>query len=258
MPDRNFDDIADYFAQRIHRGKKGQIRQAVIQRDLDRHLPDGFHHAPKRVLDIGGGLGHFAIQSAINGHEVHYNDLSSNMLQKAQVIADEVKQRDSIHWHNSPYQDLDADQIGQFDLIFCHAVIEWLEKPAELIPHLRKLLKPNGYISLCFYNPAGMTFRNLIRGNFNYLQHQNQKQPDNSSLTPTNPPSVEQVSSWLEERVFFPLCISGIRVFSDYTLDKRGGLADPNAVQEMELAFSDREPFVWIGRYLHYFVMTKC
>lgn len=250
MPDRNFDDIADHFAKRIHDSRKGQLRHAVIQRDLSRHLPDTFHASPKRVLDLAGGLGQFAVEYALAGHEVVYNDISIKMIEKARSRAASNNVCDQITWQHSPYQDLTAARIGQFDLIFCHALIEWLADPEALIPHLQSLLKNTGQLSLCFYNPAGMTYRNLIRGNFNFL-NQAQPKPDRGSLTPQNPQRYETVFSWLEAAQLEQKALSGIRVFSDYVVEKRGGLADPEAIFQMEMRYSDQPPYCYLGRYLH-------
>ena len=59
MQDRNFDDIADKFAQNIYGTTKGRIRQAILWQELDAlltTLPD----RPLHVLDVGGGQGQIA------------------------------------------------------------------------------------------------------------------------------------------------------------------------------------------------------
>ena len=44
---------------------------------------------------------------------------------------------------------------------------------------------------------------------------------------------------------------SGIRVFHDYVTTERGGNGVPEDVIEMELKYSQQEPFLWLGRYIH-------
>ena len=135
--DRNFDGLADKFARKVYGGLKGEIRLAVIWRDLVAVMPSIESGPPLRILDIGGGLGQFTVRLAALGHSVVYNDVSAEMYQKAQNLAQQQSLDTQISWHHSPYQDL--DNLGQFDLVLCHAVIEWLAHPGSLVAHIRRL-----------------------------------------------------------------------------------------------------------------------
>lgn len=251
MQDRNFDDIAEHFAAKIYHGTKpkGRLRQAVIWRDLEECIPD-LHATSRSIIDIGAGLGQFVITLADMGHHVIYNDISEVMRDKAQQAAATSLSNDvmaRIDWHAKPYQEL---PIAPSDLLLCHAVIEWLAEPEKLLDNLARRLRAGGYVSLCYYNPVGYTFRNLIAGNFNLLDR-TRAAPDSGSLTPMNPSSSEHIDEWLAQAGFDVIKQSGIRVFSDYTLVKRGGLTDEEAVIERELLYSDQAPFNQIGRYIH-------
>jgi S-adenosylmethionine-dependent methyltransferase len=85
--DRNFDDLSEKFARKVYGGLKGDIRLAVIWRDLLAALPELESPVPLRVLDIGGGLGQMTVRLAKLGHQVVYNDLSQQMLEAAQKLA---------------------------------------------------------------------------------------------------------------------------------------------------------------------------
>lgn len=246
--DRNFDDLAERFANRIYGSRKGEIRQAVIWRDLQSIFAD---HKPMRILDVGGGLGHFSIKFAEQGHTVCYNDISPVMTEKAKHLAAEKNVIQKISWYVLPYQQLIHQIDAGYDLILCHAVLEWLQQPEMAISALQRLLTESGVLSLCFYNPAGMIYRNLIRGNFNRVTQQNNYQADKGSLTPDNPCSMEQVQNWLNDNRLQIDQVSGIRVFSDYVVEKRGGLQAPESVLQMELEYSHQSPYKWMGRYLH-------
>jgi S-adenosylmethionine-dependent methyltransferase len=255
--DRNFDDIADHFAHKIYGGLKGQIRLTVLSADLTPLIARLMENRsePLRILDVGGGLGQLSIQFAQQGHQVTVNDISPVMLGIAREKARDAGIEEAITWHCGPYQDLAAQfhELAQvpYDLVLCHALLEWLESPALLVPTLARLVRPEGYLSLCFYNPVSIVYRNLIRGNFRRLQQPESYPADSGSLTPNNPSSIEQVRSWLVQSHFCIESESGLRVFSDYVVDKRGGNDVPEMVLEMELAYSRQEPFKWMGRYLH-------
>ena len=68
---------------------------------------------------------------------------------------------------------------------------------------------------------------------------------------PNNPCDYEDIVKWLNRQNLSVQSQSGIRVFSDYAREKRGGLASEDAVLEMELKYSIQKPYWHIGRYLH-------
>ena len=260
MSDRNFDDLAERFEEKIHDGFKGTLRRKIIWRDLLEQVSAIKTEQNLRILDIGGGIGHFSIELAKLGHNVTYNDLSVNMMGKARQRAFKEGVADQINWSNTPYQQIATQTSGKFDLILCHAVIEWLQEPEVLIPSLKKHLQPTGALSLCYYNPAGFIYRNLICGNFKYLDSiYGGKTTDNTellpsdsgSLTPQNPCSRETIEEWLTLANFTIKSLSGIRVFSDYVLQKRGGNLSKEDTLKTEMLYSSIEPYKYLGRYLH-------
>ena len=250
--DRNFDGLADKFARKVYGGLKGEIRLAVIWRDLVAAMPGIESGPPLRILDIGGGLGQFAVRLAALGHSVVYNDVSAEMYQKAHNLAQQHSLAVQISWHHSHYQDL--DDLGQFDLVLCHAVVEWLAHPGSLVAHIKRFVAEGGRLSLTFYNQNGLVYRNLIRGNFRLLQ--TDFKPDIGSLTPTHPLLPAQVAAWLEASDLTLCWSSGIRVFHDYVTTVRGGHEDPQSVVDMELKHSLIEPYKWLGRYIHFIAET--
>ena len=255
--DRSFDAIADHFEKKVYGGLKGDIRLAVLRRDIVAYCTQMSQTLgrPLRILDVGAGLAQIAIELAAQGHTLVINDISANMLEKAQANAEIVKKDLDIRWYVCPYQELEeklaAENNGKFDLIMCHALLEWLAEPAAVMDFFDKHLTENGALSLCFYNPASFDYRNLIMGNFNLLDNTEYKADNKKSLTPNHPVAKEEVETWLEARHYQTILASGLRVFHDYSPLKRGGHNDPDAVIRMELRYSQLEPYKWLGRYLH-------
>ena len=260
--DRSFDAIADHFEKKVYGGLKGDIRLAVLRRDIFDYVDEMSRTLgrPLRILDVGAGLAQIAIELAAQGHTLVINDISANMLEKAQASAAQSdKSCDSngkldISWHVCPYQELEeklTDKTEKFDLIMCHALLEWLAEPAAVMDFFDEQLTDNGALSLCFYNPASFDYRNLIMGNFNLLDNTDYKADNKKSLTPNHPVAKEEVEAWLKAHYYQTLVASGLRVFHDYSPLKRGGHNDPEAVIRMELRYSQLEPYKWLGRYLH-------
>lgn len=257
--DRSFDTIADHFEKKVYGGLKGDIRLAVLRRDIFEYCAQTSSELgrPLRILDVGAGLGQIAIELATQGHTLVINDISANMLEKAQTSVMQCSKNDEkldITWHVCPYQELEeklADKTEKFDLIMCHALLEWLADPAAVMDFFDEQLTDNGALSLCFYNPASFDYRNLIMGNFNLLDNIDYKADNKKSLTPNHPVAKEEVEAWLKAHKYQTLVSSGLRVFHDYSPLKRGGHNDPEAVIRMELRYSQLEPYKWLGRYLH-------
>ena len=255
--DRNFDDISAHFEKKIYGGLKGQIRLAVLRHDIFGWVKSWqqTHNRPLRVLDVGAGLAQISIELAKDGHDVTINDISANMLEIAKQNAGEAAQ--NITWHTCPYQQLDDKLTGKYDLILCHAVLEWLAEPKLIMDFFDRWLVDDraekGVLSLCFYNPASFVYRNLVMGNFNLLHNKDFK-ADNGSLTPNHPVAKDEVLAWINDHYYQILHTSGLRVFHDYSPLKRGGHTNPQAVIDMEVAYSGQDPYKWLGRYLHFLV----
>lgn len=292
--DRSFEPIADHFEKKVYGGLKGEIRLAVLRRDIFAYTEKQSQRLgrPLRILDVGAGLAQIAIELAVQGHTLVINDISASMLSKAQAqvatFEADNKTKLDITWRVCPYQELpdklakdstveeclaedrykklyfedESDEknsvvnksADKFDLILCHALLEWLAQPAEIMDFFNAQLSPQGALSLCFYNPASFDYRNLIMGNFNLLDRQlagNYAADNKKSLTPNHPVARQEVQAWLEQHDYTIELESGLRVFHDYSPLKRGGHNDPNAVIKMELRYSQLEPYKWLGRYLH-------
>ena len=262
--DRSFETISDHFEKKVYGGLKGDIRLAVLRRDILTYVAQLSKNLgrPLHILDVGAGLAQIAIELAVQGHSLIVNDISTSMLDKAQANAATVVENHGtkldIKWIVCPYQQLPAhfskNHPEKFDLILCHALLEWLAEPAEVITFFDSYLTVDGALSLCFYNPVSFEYRNLIMGNFNLLdslQEEGYTADNKKSLTPNYPVARLEVESWLQQHDYQTLLTSGLRVFHDYSPLKRGGHNDPDAVIRMELRYSQLEPYKWLGRYLH-------
>ncbi|WP_417605905.1 methyltransferase domain-containing protein [Oceanimonas baumannii] len=244
----NFDGKSRTFSRNIYGTTKGQIRLRVLARDLAEWLPSG--NQPLRILDAGGGFGPVSQRLAVEGHSVVLCDLSAEMLDeaRAQVAAkDLTEQFDFIH---GPIQSLTVADIGRFDLILCHAVLEWVEDQAGLLATLNALLRSGGHLSLMYYNRDGLLYHSLVKGNFDYV-HANLVRKRRQKLTPGWPCRPADVDDWLHKLGFVINGRSGVRVFHDYMSNVHGPFPTEEALIEMELTHSRIEPFMHLGRYMH-------
>ncbi len=180
MSDRHFDELATRFAEKIYGGAKGAIRLAVLQADLAEALPE----RPLRVLDIGAGLGHMSLWLAGRGHGVTLAEPAQPMLEAARQRFAEAGQ--TATFIEAPWQDLLGQLTEPYDLVLCHAVLEWLAEPLAILPVLHQLRAPGGWLSLAFYNRDALIYRNLLKGHFRKLR-KNRFAGEGQSLTPQDP-----------------------------------------------------------------------
>jgi len=244
MNDRHFDELASRFAEKIYGGAKGAIRLAVLQADLAQILAQ----RPLRVLDVGAGLGHMALWLASQGHELTLAEPAGPMLEGARARFDQAGQ--SATFIQAPWQALAERLDPPYDLVLCHAVLEWLAEPQAILPALHQLTRADGWLSLAFYNRDALVYRNLLKGHLRKLRS-NSLAGEKQSLTPQTPLDPRALRAQLDP-LWQVQSESGIRVFHDYMpreFQARTELAD---LLEMELAHRRHPSFAGLGRYLHW------
>ncbi len=254
--DRNFDDLALRYRRNVYGTLKGEIRLAVLHRDLAEYVPLAPYRAgaePVRVLDAGGGQGQFSLALARAGHQVVLCDISSRMLALAEDAWREAGLLHRLTLVQCPLQELvrHLPEGGRhFDLVLCHAVMEWLARPQELLPALMAHLAPGAWLSLTYYNQHAMVYKNLLRTNYRKVLDRDYG-GFRGSLTPINPLLPETVDGWLAQLPLEVVCRSGIRVFHDMILDPAQRRQQAETVLQLELELSRQDPYRSLGRYLH-------
>ena len=247
--DQSFDGRTDTFARNIYDSTKGRIRTAVVWSDIEACLAR-LGNRPLRILDAGGGFGYFAQKLAAMGHQVELCDLSAEMLDLARSQIAEKGLEDRIRLIHCPIQDLKQHVTGTFDLVLCHAVLEWLVEPRQTLLGLFPFVKAGGILSLLFYNRHGLLFQSLVVGNFDYVR-QGLNKKRQTALTPTNPQLPEQVYDWIGRGGLKIIGKTGVRVIHDYMRHKQDQVEKFEDLLVMEQHYCRQEPFVSLGRYIH-------
>ena len=244
MSDRHFDLLATRFAEKIYGGAKGAIRLAVLQADLKESLPQ----RRLRVLDIGAGLGHMSLWLAEQGHDVTLAEPAAPMLEGArQRFADAGQTGTFIQ---ASWQELLGQLTEPYDLMLCHAVLEWLAEPHAILPVLHQLTASGGWLSLAFYNRDALVYRNLLKGHFRKLRKEHFA-GEGQSLTPQQPLDPRELATQLDA-LWRVESRSGVRVFHDYMPAEFQAKAELADLLEMELAYRRHPSFAGLGRYLHW------
>ncbi len=249
MQDRNFDDIADKFSRNIYGTTKGRLRQAILWQDLDALLEKSGSQ-PLRILDAGGGEGQTAIKMAQRGHHVTLCDVSAEMIARAKAAAEAEGVSDNMHFIQCAAQDISRHLETPVDLILFHAVLEWVAEPLIALQALWSTLREGGTLSLMFYNAHGLLMRNMVVGNFDYVQLGMPKKK-RRTLSPIYPRDPAEVYRWLEAIGWQITGKTGVRVFHDYLRDKQHQRDCFDMLVELETRYCRQEPYISLGRYIH-------
>jgi len=248
--DKNFDDLAAHFANKIYSSQKGEVRLELVIQEMPRVLPILDQGKPLRILDIGGGLGQISLFLATLGHHIVYCDSSENMLSQFQETLSGYSQdlQGRVELHHCSLQDLSGKLNSyQFDGVVFHAVLEWLAEPREGLSNIIQWIKPGGFLSLMFYNRHSLVFKNLIRGNFKKVES-GDFAGEPGSLTPLNPLDPDEVVEWLREFGVNLEASRGIRCFYDYM--NKNLERSTEDVLRLETEFGVQEPYMNLARYL--------
>lgn len=239
--DQSFDKFADKFEKNIYGSTKGRLRHELLVHHLQRNITlDG---PSLDVLDAGGGTGVMTEVLLDLGHKVTLSDMSSEILLLAKQKLGEHNNLDIQH-----KDILSLSNTTQYDLVICHAVLEWLQDPAAVIRKLVDLVKPEGHLSLSFFNYDAQLFGNMLYGNFDYVE-QGMVSKNIVRLSPKNPQKPKTILSQLETLPVQVIKKTGIRCFHDYLKQPEKQSSDYEQLKQLEIQYGSTEPYLWLGKY---------
>jgi S-adenosylmethionine-dependent methyltransferase len=230
------------FERDIYGSTKGDVRLAVLWRDLLAEVPPLGKRRRLRVIDVGGGMGQVAARIAGLGHDVTLCDPSSAMLRRARATMRAASVED-VRFVHATLQDARKAVDGQFDVVLCHAVLEWLAEPRRALPRLVALLKPAGYLSLLFYNRNAVLLKRAFAGDFT--------PEDRRAANGPWPLDLDDVRSWAARAGLRVVSSSGIRIFHDHVSKPVARGKRLERLIKLEASYRKREPFASIAQHVH-------
>lgn len=245
--DQSFDERSSYLRNNIYGSGKGHLRLKILQRDLSDLMVDV---EPLSVLDAGCGSGQMSEWALLQGHHVTACDSAEVMLSDMKNhIQQQVGADANLTMLHSTIQALPDDV--QYDVIFCHAVLEWIDEKSTVFDKLERLLKPGGTLSLMFYNAWAREMAQLVYGNFDYIDR-NYAVRKRVKMSPHYPEAPDVVEQALASRGLTVNTRSGIRVFYDIMRDASHHETLSDDIIRHELRVSQQFPYWQMGRYVHF------
>jgi SAM-dependent methyltransferase len=240
----SFDDAAAWFDD--HYGTtRGRVRLTLLLDRLAETLPP----PPARILDVGGGTGVVAVPLAEGGYDVTMLEPSHGMRAIAAERIDGSGAR--VRLVAGGVEDLDDATPGPFDAICCHAVLLYLDDPAEHLTTLRSVATSGAVLSLLEKNRLALAMRPGIRGDYaEALRVLDDPIASGNLGIPNRSRAVDQWQTLLAAAGWRLDSWVGIRGFSDFAADD---LADAtfDELLRLEREAGRREPYRSIARLVH-------
>ena len=236
------------FEKAIYGSTKGFIRTRVIWEDMVAQIP-GLAEGRLSVLDAGGGSGHLAAQMAKVGNSVVLCDPSIEMLNIARRTAQQTEMAGDVTFVHSTIGELSGHLQRQFQLVVCHAVLEWLGKPEIAPQQLSEFMDPAGRLSLMFYNFNSSLFKRAVRGQFSEAL-QEVDFPAAPRADGAVPIREEDVRHWVRIAGLTVQHRAGVRIFHDHAHDQLGE-NELRGLLALELKCRTTEPFASLAQHIH-------
>ncbi|MFF3321938.1 class I SAM-dependent methyltransferase [Streptomyces sp. NPDC002889] len=151
-------------------GLRNTVRQELVARQLDDQITSRYPVGQRlRVLDVGMGQGTQALRLARGGHTVTGLESDPTMLKAArEALADEPAGiRERVRLIEGDGRDTGVHFLpGSFDVVLCHGVLMYVEKPDAMLAGLARMLAPGGLLSLLVRNADALAMRPGLAGDW--------------------------------------------------------------------------------------------
>jgi S-adenosylmethionine-dependent methyltransferase len=233
---------------------EGRLRVDLAFAYLQDFLPQA---APSlRALDVGCGTGAIGVRLARLGLHVTLLDASTSMLDIAKRAAREagVTERIALE-HGDASRLANLFPAGQFDVILCHHILEYVDEPRAVLRSATQALRDaSSIISVLVRNQAGEVFKAAIRdGDLSAIEHNLTAEWGHESLYGGRVRlfAAESLEAMLVAASLAITAKHGVRVLSDYLPPRVLENGGYERIFELERKLGRRPEFVAVARYTH-------
>ena len=235
----------------------GRLRADLAWENLRSFLPS---ESDAAALDVGGGTGEMAVRLAERGFQVTVLDVSEAMLAETERASMEANLRHSITLVHG-----DAGQLphlfspASFAVVVCHNVIEFVERPSEVLQDISSLLvrRDNAVASVMVRNRRGEVLSAAIKNGDLVAAERTLTAPNVRAKLGDRLAAVftpQELRDMLASSGLDTLAEFGIRVFSDYLPEQYVNEASYSALLALERKLGAQPDFAAIARYIQMIV----
>lgn len=238
---------ADVFVGRHYDGLQGQVRLAVLHRQLKEHLPD----SPAEIVDVGAGGGNLAISLAEGGHRVTMVEPSPGMQEVAKAAVASLN-----HEVAARIELVDADAAGapdrlgrSFDVVLCHGVVMYVDRD-PLLDSLAALASHGGLVSIMAKSRPGLVTAAALQQRWgDALEAFDAEGEVNRLGLTTRADTVEEITDEMTDRGVSAIAWYGVRLYSEWVADD---VPLEHALVDLEFEASKRDPYRLLSRLFHW------
>lgn len=151
-------------------GLRNTVRQELVARQLDDQITSRYPVGRRlRVLDVGMGQGTQALRLARGGHTVTGLESDPTMLEAARdaLAGEPAGIRERVRLVEGDGLETGVHFLpGSFDVVLCHGVLMYVEKPDAMLAGLARMLAPGGLLSLLVRNADALAMRPGLAGDW--------------------------------------------------------------------------------------------
>jgi S-adenosylmethionine-dependent methyltransferase len=251
-----FQSEADKYAAYLET-PEGRLRLDLPFANLQEFLPMPAGQSPLCALDLGCGTGANGLRLARLGFQVTLLDSSPAMLDIAKRAAQESQIAEKIEAkHGDADQLVNLFQVGTFDVILCHNVLEFVENPGAVLHAAQRALRnASAMLSVLVRNRAGEVLKSaIVSGDLAAVDHNLTDEWGSEALyggkvrlfTP------DTTRAMLKEASLEVVAERGVRVLSDYLSPRVSLSAEYERIFALERKLGRRPDFAAVARYTHY------
>jgi S-adenosylmethionine-dependent methyltransferase len=241
---------------------EGRLRLDLPFANLQEFLPMPAGQSPLCALDLGCGTGANGLRLARLGFQVTLLDSSPAMLDIAKRAAQEAQIAEKIEAkHGDADQLVNLFQVGTFDVILCHNVLEFVENPGAVLHAAQRALRnASAMLSVLVRNRAGEVLKSaIVSGDLAAVDHNLTDEWGSEALyggkvrlfTP------DTTRAMLKEASLEVVAERGVRVLSDYLSPRVSLSAEYERIFALERRLGRRPDFAAVARYTHYLARRK-
>ncbi|HYX68213.1 MAG TPA: methyltransferase domain-containing protein [Terriglobales bacterium] len=231
---------------------EGRLRLDLAFANLQEFLPRPRRSA--RALDLGGGTGATAIRLARLGFHVTVLDSAPAMLEIAKRAAQKAGVSAKIMFAcRNATQAAKLFHGRSFDVILCHNLLEYLDRPGQILRAAARLLRgPSAVLSLLVRNQAGEALRaaiqagDLIAARRSLTAHWGQESLYGGRVRLF---TAEALPALLKSASLTVTATRGVRVASDYLPSRVSRTAQYRQILALERKLGSEPRFAAVARY---------
>jgi len=239
---------------------EGRLRLDLAFANVQEFLPQAT--SGLRALDLGAGTGALAVRLAQLGFHVTLLDASPEMLDIAQHTALEARVAERIALrHGDAGQLANLFEVGSFDLILCHNVLEFVDKPSEVLCAAARILRDtSSTISVLVRNRLGeVTKAALLNGDLAAAERNLTAEWGYDSLYGGKVRlfTADNLRAMLITASFAVIAERGVRVVSDFLPPKVSRTDEYERILELERKLGAQPEFAAVARYTHFLARRR-